>query len=54
MLISFTLKMFTFFPFSFPIVVLQAGRTRAVGIVGIERKIEERRKETDKNISEVF
>uniref|UniRef100_A0A667XMU5 Vacuolar protein-sorting-associated protein 36 n=1 Tax=Myripristis murdjan TaxID=586833 RepID=A0A667XMU5_9TELE len=32
----------------------QAGRTRAVGIVGIERKIEERRKETDKNISEVI
>uniref|UniRef100_H2LIT4 Vacuolar protein-sorting-associated protein 36 n=1 Tax=Oryzias latipes TaxID=8090 RepID=H2LIT4_ORYLA len=31
---------------------LQAGRTRAVGIVGIERKIEEKRKETDKNISE--
>uniref|UniRef100_A0A667XEI1 Vacuolar protein-sorting-associated protein 36 n=1 Tax=Myripristis murdjan TaxID=586833 RepID=A0A667XEI1_9TELE len=31
-----------------------AGRTRAVGIVGIERKIEERRKETDKNISEAF
>uniref|UniRef100_H2TUD6 Vacuolar protein-sorting-associated protein 36 n=1 Tax=Takifugu rubripes TaxID=31033 RepID=H2TUD6_TAKRU len=31
----------------------QAGRIRAVGIVGIERKIEERRKETDKNISEV-
>ncbi|KAJ0004542.1 hypothetical protein NQD34_010756 [Periophthalmus magnuspinnatus] len=31
----------------------QAGRTRAVGIVGIERKIEEKRKETDKNISEV-
>uniref|UniRef100_A0A671VRQ0 Vacuolar protein-sorting-associated protein 36 n=1 Tax=Sparus aurata TaxID=8175 RepID=A0A671VRQ0_SPAAU len=28
--------------------------TRAVGIVGIERKIEERRKETDKNISEAF
>uniref|UniRef100_A0A3P9I7G4 Vacuolar protein-sorting-associated protein 36 n=1 Tax=Oryzias latipes TaxID=8090 RepID=A0A3P9I7G4_ORYLA len=33
---------------------LQAGRTRAVGIVGIERKIEEKRKETDKNISEAF
>ncbi|XP_061558309.1 vacuolar protein-sorting-associated protein 36 isoform X2 [Phycodurus eques] len=32
----------------------QAGRIRAVGIVGIERKIEERRKETDKNISEAF
>uniref|UniRef100_A0AAY4ABH1 Vacuolar protein-sorting-associated protein 36 n=1 Tax=Denticeps clupeoides TaxID=299321 RepID=A0AAY4ABH1_9TELE len=31
----------------------QAGRTRAVGIVGIERKLEEKRKETDKNISEV-
>uniref|UniRef100_A0A8C6PMN8 Vacuolar protein-sorting-associated protein 36 n=1 Tax=Nothobranchius furzeri TaxID=105023 RepID=A0A8C6PMN8_NOTFU len=30
----------------------QAGKTRAVGIVGIERKIEEKRKETDKNISE--
>lgn len=32
----------------------QGGRTRAVGIVGIERKIEERRKEMDKNISEAF
>ncbi|XP_042167182.1 vacuolar protein-sorting-associated protein 36 [Oncorhynchus tshawytscha] len=32
----------------------QTGRTRAVGIVGIERKIEERRKETEKNISEAF
>ncbi|XP_077596821.1 vacuolar protein-sorting-associated protein 36 [Stigmatopora nigra] len=32
----------------------QTGRTRAVGIVGIERKIEERRKETDKHISEAF
>uniref|UniRef100_A0A3Q2ZTW7 Vacuolar protein-sorting-associated protein 36 n=1 Tax=Kryptolebias marmoratus TaxID=37003 RepID=A0A3Q2ZTW7_KRYMA len=32
----------------------QSGRTRAVGIVGIERKIEEKRKETDKNISEAF
>uniref|UniRef100_A0A673AT63 Vacuolar protein-sorting-associated protein 36 n=1 Tax=Sphaeramia orbicularis TaxID=375764 RepID=A0A673AT63_9TELE len=32
----------------------QGGRTRAVGIVGIERKIEEKRKETDKNISEAF
>uniref|UniRef100_A0AAQ4RUJ1 Vacuolar protein-sorting-associated protein 36 n=1 Tax=Gasterosteus aculeatus aculeatus TaxID=481459 RepID=A0AAQ4RUJ1_GASAC len=32
----------------------QTGRTRAVGIVGIERKIEEKRKETDKNISEVL
>uniref|UniRef100_A0A8C9VMB0 Vacuolar protein-sorting-associated protein 36 n=1 Tax=Scleropages formosus TaxID=113540 RepID=A0A8C9VMB0_SCLFO len=31
----------------------QTGRTRAVGIVGIERKLEEKRKETDKNISEV-
>ncbi|NXS11270.1 VPS36 protein, partial [Neodrepanis coruscans] len=31
----------------------QAGRIRAVGIVGIERKLEEKRKETDKNISEV-
>ncbi|PWA22922.1 hypothetical protein CCH79_00002272, partial [Gambusia affinis] len=31
-----------------------SGRTRAVGIVGIERKIEEKRKETDKNISEAF
>ncbi|XP_027503696.1 vacuolar protein-sorting-associated protein 36 isoform X2 [Corapipo altera] len=30
----------------------QAGRIRAVGIVGIERKLEEKRKETDKNISE--
>ncbi|XP_072900075.1 vacuolar protein-sorting-associated protein 36 [Hemitrygon akajei] len=32
----------------------QAGRVRAVGIVGIERKLEERRKETDKNITEAF
>uniref|UniRef100_H3A9N9 Vacuolar protein-sorting-associated protein 36 n=2 Tax=Latimeria chalumnae TaxID=7897 RepID=H3A9N9_LATCH len=32
----------------------QAGRVRAVGIVGIERKLEEKRKETDKNISEAF
>uniref|UniRef100_A0A673HJW4 Vacuolar protein-sorting-associated protein 36 n=1 Tax=Sinocyclocheilus rhinocerous TaxID=307959 RepID=A0A673HJW4_9TELE len=32
----------------------KAGRTRAVGIVGIERKLEEKRKETDKNISEAF
>nr|XP_046173069.1 vacuolar protein-sorting-associated protein 36-like [Oncorhynchus gorbuscha] len=32
----------------------QTGRTRAVGIIGIERKIEERRKETEKNISEAF
>ncbi|XP_076409766.1 vacuolar protein-sorting-associated protein 36 isoform X2 [Peromyscus maniculatus bairdii] len=30
----------------------QPGRVRAVGIVGIERKLEEKRKETDKNISE--
>uniref|UniRef100_A0A3B4Z9U3 Vacuolar protein-sorting-associated protein 36 n=1 Tax=Stegastes partitus TaxID=144197 RepID=A0A3B4Z9U3_9TELE len=30
------------------------GHTRAVGIVGIERKIEEKRKEMDKNISEAF
>ncbi|MCJ8742561.1 hypothetical protein PDJAM_G00083500, partial [Pangasius djambal] len=33
---------------------LKAGKTRAVGIVGIERKLEEKRKETDKNISEAF
>uniref|UniRef100_A0A671LYS2 Vacuolar protein-sorting-associated protein 36 n=1 Tax=Sinocyclocheilus anshuiensis TaxID=1608454 RepID=A0A671LYS2_9TELE len=32
----------------------KAGRTRAVGIVGIERKLEKKRKETDKNISEAF
>uniref|UniRef100_A0A8C5LEQ8 Vacuolar protein-sorting-associated protein 36 n=1 Tax=Jaculus jaculus TaxID=51337 RepID=A0A8C5LEQ8_JACJA len=32
----------------------QPGRVRAVGIVGIERKLEEKRKETDKNISEYF
>ncbi|CAL8364716.1 unnamed protein product [Lota lota] len=32
----------------------QTGKTRAVGIVGIERKIEQKRKETDKNISEAF
>ncbi|KAB0397987.1 hypothetical protein E2I00_018128 [Balaenoptera physalus] len=34
--------------------VFQPGRIRAVGIVGIERKLEEKRKETDKNISEVI
>lgn len=33
--------------------LMQTGKTRAVGIVGIERKIEEKRKETDKNITEV-
>lgn len=33
--------------------LFQAGRVRAVGIVGIERKLEAKRKETDKNISEV-
>ncbi|KAI1241898.1 hypothetical protein IHE44_0005402 [Lamprotornis superbus] len=33
---------------------IEAGRIRAVGIVGIERKLEEKRKETDKNISEAF
>ncbi|EHB18056.1 Vacuolar protein-sorting-associated protein 36 [Heterocephalus glaber] len=32
----------------------QPERVRAVGIVGIERKLEEKRKETDKNISEAF
>ncbi|TRY83177.1 hypothetical protein DNTS_020675 [Danionella cerebrum] len=32
----------------------KTGRTRAVGIVGIERKLEEKRKETDKNISETI
>lgn len=32
--------------------VIQSGRIRAAGIVGIERKLEERRKEMDKNISE--
>uniref|UniRef100_A0A452DUR6 Vacuolar protein-sorting-associated protein 36 n=1 Tax=Capra hircus TaxID=9925 RepID=A0A452DUR6_CAPHI len=32
----------------------QPGRIRAVGIIGIERKLEEKRKETDKNISEAF
>ncbi|CAO2611622.1 Vacuolar protein-sorting-associated protein 36 [Lemmus lemmus] len=32
----------------------QPGRVRAVGIVGIERKLEEKRKETDKNISETI
>ncbi|CAH2224978.1 vacuolar -sorting-associated 36 [Pelobates cultripes] len=32
----------------------QGGRIKAVGIVGIERKLEEKRKETDKNISEAF
>uniref|UniRef100_A0A8I3ZZQ4 Vacuolar protein-sorting-associated protein 36 n=1 Tax=Callithrix jacchus TaxID=9483 RepID=A0A8I3ZZQ4_CALJA len=32
----------------------QPGRIRAVGIVGIERKLEEKRKETDKNISGAF
>ncbi|NXW42030.1 VPS36 protein, partial [Nyctiprogne leucopyga] len=39
---------------SFHYFLLQAGRIRAVGIVGIERKLEEKRKETDKNISEAF
>lgn len=39
--------------YSFCYFLLQAGRIRAVGIVGIERKLEEKRKETDKNISEV-
>ena len=29
--------------------LFQAGRIRAVGIVGIERKLEAKRKETDKN-----
>ncbi|XP_055493454.1 vacuolar protein-sorting-associated protein 36 [Leucoraja erinacea] len=32
----------------------QPGRVKAVGIVGIERKLAEKRKETDKNISEAF
>ncbi|XP_059912912.1 vacuolar protein-sorting-associated protein 36 isoform X1 [Gadus macrocephalus] len=32
----------------------QTGKTRAVGIVGIERKIEQKRKETEQNISEAF
>ncbi|KAF0038391.1 hypothetical protein F2P81_008875 [Scophthalmus maximus] len=32
----------------------QTGKTHAVGIIGIERKIEQKRKETDKNISEAF
>ncbi|XP_041116189.1 vacuolar protein-sorting-associated protein 36-like [Polyodon spathula] len=44
-------------PVSLPIntsTTSQAGRTRAVGIVGIERKLEEKRKEMDKNISEAF
>ncbi|KAG8124344.1 hypothetical protein E2320_019691 [Naja naja] len=31
---------------------IESGRIRAAGIVGIERKLEERRKEMDKNISE--
>ncbi|KFO81931.1 Vacuolar protein-sorting-associated protein 36, partial [Cuculus canorus] len=35
-------------------VISRMGRIRAVGIVGIERKLEEKRKETDKNISEAF
>lgn len=39
--------------FLFSFFFFQAGRIRAVGIVGIERKLEEKRKETDKNISEV-
>ncbi|XP_069747850.1 vacuolar protein-sorting-associated protein 36 isoform X2 [Narcine bancroftii] len=34
--------------------VSQTGRVRAVGIVGIERKLQEKRRETDKNISEAF
>uniref|UniRef100_A0A8I3W960 Vacuolar protein-sorting-associated protein 36 n=1 Tax=Callithrix jacchus TaxID=9483 RepID=A0A8I3W960_CALJA len=33
---------------------IEPGRIRAVGIVGIERKLEEKRKETDKNISGAF
>uniref|UniRef100_A0A8C1FUU1 Vacuolar protein-sorting-associated protein 36 n=1 Tax=Cyprinus carpio carpio TaxID=630221 RepID=A0A8C1FUU1_CYPCA len=37
-----------------PVSQTSHGRTRAVGIVGIERKLEEKRKETDKNISEAF
>ncbi|KAF7701277.1 vacuolar protein-sorting-associated protein 36 [Silurus meridionalis] len=43
-------------PVSQPITTagLKTGKTRAVGIVGIERKLEEKRKETDKNISEAF
>ncbi|XP_051539595.1 vacuolar protein-sorting-associated protein 36-like [Myxocyprinus asiaticus] len=44
-------------PVSLPIPTgtgLKAGRTRAVGIVGIERKLEEKRKEMYKNISEAF
>lgn len=39
--------------FIFYFFFFQPGRIRAVGIVGIERKLEEKRKETDKNISEV-
>lgn len=42
-----------FFYYSFFDVDFQTGRIRAAGIVGIERKLEERRKEMDKNISEV-
>ncbi|XP_008276074.1 vacuolar protein-sorting-associated protein 36 [Stegastes partitus] len=37
-----------------PVAGSRGGHTRAVGIVGIERKIEEKRKEMDKNISEAF
>lgn len=44
---------FLFCKFCFSTFVSQPGRIRAVGIVGIERKLEEKRKETDKNISEV-
>lgn len=52
-----TLKRWENTPISKPISTgtgSQGGRTRAVGIVGIERKIEEKRKELDKNISEAF
>uniref|UniRef100_A0A3Q4H870 Vacuolar protein-sorting-associated protein 36 n=1 Tax=Neolamprologus brichardi TaxID=32507 RepID=A0A3Q4H870_NEOBR len=41
-------------PVSQPIPTGTGSQTRAVGIVGIERKIEEKRKETDKNISETL
>lgn len=52
-----TLKRWENTPISQPIPTgtgSQGGRTHAVGIVGIERKIEEKRKELDKNISEAF
>ncbi|KAF7239859.1 Vacuolar protein-sorting-associated protein 36 [Varanus komodoensis] len=49
-----TLKHFLHKHFYVMYFLFQTGRIRAAGIVGIERKLEERRKEMDKNISEAF